>query len=73
MAVSSGADPSAANLDGTRPMHYLVCRKAIEYDRNTVDQIRGAVLCLLKGGVDVNQPNRLTSLPTIGLTSLRSL
>jgi hypothetical protein len=28
-----------------------------------VDQIRGAVLCLLKGGVDVNQPNRLTSLP----------
>jgi hypothetical protein len=39
-------------------MHYLVCRKAIEYNRETVDHIRGAVLCLLKGGVDVNQPNR---------------
>lgn len=58
LLLSSGADPSAANLDGTRPMHYLVCRKAIEYNRETVDHIRGAVLCLLKGGVDVNQPNR---------------
>lgn len=57
-SVSSGADAAAPNADGTRPFHYLVCRKAIEYDRETIDQIRGSILCLLKGGADINQPNR---------------
>jgi len=58
LLLCAGADPTAPNLDGAYPLHYLVCRKAIEYDQPTMDCIRSAILCLLKFGVDINQPNR---------------
>ncbi len=55
LLVFFGADVAAANLDGTRPLHYFA-RQPVFQDK--LPEYKECLQCLLRSGIDINQPNR---------------